>query len=192
MANSSTKVCLQSLIRLMYSLSDSACTELAFVTNSVLTLSEPNQRHIKFIHFTGSCQYHPSDRTEASIKHASHAHLRQCAQLFWNHIHVWSSRRCRWQWRYNTLSMTDVNLLPGVERATGSSWQLVVNTRIVSQTLSSDQTLWRWMGSASLPWHRIIQLTKASYLTSVMRALQKQWLGGSQRDQPSFLHRNNC
>lgn len=49
MANSSTRVCLQSLIRLMYSLSYPAQTELAFVTNGVLMLSGQEQRDIKFI-----------------------------------------------------------------------------------------------------------------------------------------------
>ncbi len=142
----------------------------------VLMLSGLEQRHK--VYFTGSCRYHPSDKTEASIKSTSHAHLRQCTQLFWNHIHMWNSRRCRWEWSYNSLSMTDVNLLPDVEGATGPGWQLVVNTGIVSQTLSLDQTQWRWMGSTFLPWHRILQPTKGPHLTSVLRALKKHWPEG--------------
>lgn len=49
MANSSTKVCLQSLITLMYSLSYDAYSQLAFVTNGVLMLSGREHKDIKFI-----------------------------------------------------------------------------------------------------------------------------------------------
>ena len=129
------------------------------------------------VYFAGSCRYHPSDETEASIKSASHAHLRQCTQPFQNHIHMWSSRRCRWERSYNNLFVTNVNLLPGAEGATGPGWQLVVSTGIVSQTRASDQTQRRRMGSASLPWHRIMRPTKRPHFTSVLRALRKQWPG---------------
>lgn len=145
-------------------------------------LSGQQQRDIKFIlqGVVGTTrltrQTHPSHPPPTLI----------CTQLFWNHIHMWNSRRCRWEWSYNTLSMTDVNLLPGVEGATGPGWQLVVNAGIVSQILSSDQTQRRWMGSASLPWQRIIQLTEGPHLTSVLRALRKQWPGGHREPNQQF------
>lgn len=148
MANGSTKVCLQSPTSLMFSY-------LTLLTQNLFLYKwcpNANRATTDKVYFTGSCRYHPSNKTEASIKSTSHALSRQHDQIFWNYIHMWSSRRCRWVWSYSSLSMTDVNLLPCAEAATGLGWQLVVNTRIVSQTLSSDQTQWRWMGSTSLPW----------------------------------------
>lgn len=68
MANGSTDVRFQSLIRLMYSLSYPAYTELAFVTNGVRMLSVQEQRAIKVIFQGVVCttarltrQRHPSN-----------------------------------------------------------------------------------------------------------------------------------
>ena len=77
MANSSTKVRLQTPIRLMYGFSYPAKTEFTFVTSGVLTLSE-KERERHRVYFTGSCRYHPSDRPEASIKRTPHTHLWPC------------------------------------------------------------------------------------------------------------------
>lgn len=168
----------------MYSLSFPAYTELAFVTSRVLTLSVPVLGDIKFIlqGVVGTTrptrQRHPSYPPPTLI-------CNNALNFSWNHSHMWRSRRCRWEWSYTTLAMTDVNLLPGAEGATGPGWQLVLNAGIVSQARSSDQTQRRWMGSASLPWHRIIQLTKGpDCRTSVLVAVQEQWPGG--HGEPNF------
>lgn len=172
MANSSTQVCSQSLIRLMYCLSCPAHRELTFVTNVALMVAGRQQRDVKFI-LQGVVGTTLCDETEASIKSTSHAHLWQCTQIFRNHIHMWSSRRCRWERSYKNLFVTNVNLLPGVEGATGPGWQLVVSTGIITQALSSGQT-------QGMPWHCIMRRTKRQHF------LKKQWPGGHREPDHHF------